>query len=132
MTSAFLQLVEMTASLGVTAVLEYMVFSWNPETLDRLRAAADCLVIMTQASGASERAARRDQEDPLLNEADVLAALALESVDDYLASPGRELARASMISSFDLPTLDVCTDDEYEPSLPAIVDWIKSHMTRDS
>ena len=126
----FLQLVERATELGVSAVLEYMVFTSNPETLGRLRATANCVVLLTTARDAADRADRRDGEDPLLGRDGVLTALGHASVRDYLADPGRDLARTSMIREFDLPTLEICTDEGYEPPIPAIVDWIVSQTAR--
>ena len=121
---SFLHLIETAAQLGVTAVLEYMVFTSNPETLDRLHAVANCLVVLTESRNSDGRASHRDRQDLLLRRPEVLAALGHESIGDYLSGSGRETARSPMIRDFDLPTLRVRTDDGYEPPMRAIVDWV--------
>jgi predicted kinase len=121
---AFLQLIEKAAALGISAVLEIIVFRDRPETLARLRAIADCLVVIATATDAPDRADRRDQADPLLNRRPVLDALGHPSVESYVAGAGRNAVRAGMTTDFDLPTLTVRTDDGCEPPLDQVVEWV--------
>lgn len=120
----FLQIVETAAGLGVSAVLEIIVFRNRAETLERLEAVADCVVVLATAADAPNRADRRDRADPLLNRRSVLDALGHDSIEDYLQGPQREIVRAGMQTGFDLPLLTVQTDDGYDPPLTDIVDWI--------
>jgi predicted kinase len=127
---ALVQIVETMARLGVSAVLEFLVLPDRREAFERLQAAADCLVIRTRCADAPARADRRDRADPLLTRRAVLDALGHASVDDYLRGPQRDVVRAGMQTEFDLPTLDVRTDDGYDPPLPEIVDWVIERTRR--
>jgi hypothetical protein len=106
------------------AVVELVVTPPRLDAWHRLQEAADWVVVLTECSGAAARADRRDRADPLLNRADVLAALGHESIDDYLVGGERDVIRATMQREFDVPVLRVDTDDGYNPEMPAIVDWI--------
>jgi predicted kinase len=121
---ALLEIVERTAAVGVSAVLEFVVFRDRREALRRLEAAARCLVVRTECRDAAARAEQRDRADPLLLRPPVLRALGHGSIDDYLRAPQREIVRAGMVTDFALPLLPVRTDDGYEPSLDEIVDWV--------
>ncbi len=121
---AFLQVVEKTAGLGVSAVLEFIVFRDRPESLARLEKVADCFVVFAVAGEAGSRADRRDLADPLLNRRSVLDALGHGSVESYTEGRGREIVRAGMRTDFNLPLLTVRTDDGYDPPLAQVVDWV--------
>jgi predicted kinase len=121
---ALLQIVERTAGLGVSAVLEFVVFCERREALRRLEAAGRCLVVRTECADAAARAGQRDRGDVLLQRPDVLRALGHDSIDDYLRAPQREIVRAGMVTEFDLPLLPVRTDDGYDPPLDEVVEWI--------
>jgi hypothetical protein len=121
---AFLQLVEKAADLGISAVLEFIVFRDRPESLERLTAVADCVVVLAFATDAPARADQRDLADPLLNRASVVAALGHPSVESYIAGPGREIVRSGMVTNFELPTLTVRTDDGYNPPLEHVMEWV--------
>ncbi|HUQ40306.1 MAG TPA: hypothetical protein VM030_09135 [Acidimicrobiales bacterium] len=121
---AFVEIVEAMARAGVSSVVEFVVTPAREPAFERLEAAARCLVILTTATDAAERAARRDRVDPLLTRPEVLAAIGHRSIDDYLDAPERELVRAQMRTEFDLPLLRVATDDGYAPCMPDIVDWV--------
>jgi predicted kinase len=121
---AFLELIEKAAALGISAVLEIIVFRDRPETLARLRALADCLVVVATAADAADRADRRDRADPLLNRRPVLDALGHPSVESYIAGAGRDSVLAGMTTDLDLPILTVRTDDGYDPPLDRIVEWV--------
>lgn len=127
---AFVAIVETTARLGVTAVLEFVVTPQRLDALRRLEAAANCLVILAVALDAADRADRRDRADPLLNRPEVLEALGHQSIADYLTVPERERVRATMQSEFDLPLLRVATDNGCDPPLGTIVDWIIDQTRR--
>jgi hypothetical protein len=131
---AFLQLVERAADLGISAVLEFIVFQDRPESLERLLAVADCAVVLATATHALARAVRRDSTDPLLNRESVLAALGHPSVESYLAGPERDIIRSQMITDFNLPSLTVCTDDGYDPPLDRVVEWVidRTHTQADA
>jgi hypothetical protein len=120
----FLQVVEHAAGLGVSAVLEFIVFHDRPEALARLEAVADCLVILTEASDGPGRANRRDLGDALLNRRSVLDALGFTSVEAYVGGPQKDVVRSAMRVDFDLPLLTVRTDDGFDPPLADIVDWV--------
>jgi len=120
----FLQVVERMAALGVSAVIEFVVFRERREALRRLEAAARCLVVRTECAGAPVRAERRDRDDVLLRRSEVVRALGHDSIDDYLRDPQREIVRAGMVTEIELPLLPVRTDDGYEPPLDAILDWV--------
>lgn len=121
---AFLQVVEKAASLGVSAVLEFIVFRDRPESLARLEKVADCLVVAATAAEAGSRADRRDLADPLLTRRSVLDALGHASIESYINGPGREIVRAGMQNDFELPLLTVRTDNGYDPPLDQVVDWV--------
>jgi hypothetical protein len=122
--TALVEVVETTARLGVSSVLEFVVTPERTEALRRLEAAANCLVIITVSAAASARADERDRADPLLNRAGVLGALGHRSIEGYMAAPQRELVRTTMHTDFRLPLLRVVTDDSYDPPLDEIVDWV--------
>jgi predicted kinase len=123
---AFLRVVEAMADLGISVVVELIVFRDRPETLARLRAVADCLVVRTLADGASARADRRDRADPLFQRPEVLDGLGFASVEEFVAATARqrEVVRGGMVTEFDLPVLTVRTDDGWEPPLPDVVAWV--------
>lgn len=66
----------------------------------------------------------RPPAHPLLNRGSVLAALGHPSVESYVAAPGREIARSGMVTSSELPTLTVRTDDGYDPPLELVMEWV--------
>jgi predicted kinase len=120
----FVRIVERMAGLGVSAVLEFVVFRERREALRRLQAAGRCLVVRTECTDAGARAEQRDRRDVLLRRPEVLRALGHGSIDDYLRGPQREIVRAGMVTDFDLPLLPVRTDDGYDPRLDDIVEWV--------
>jgi hypothetical protein len=90
----------------------------------RLEAASDCVVVLTVCDDARSRADQRDRADPLLNRPEVLAALGHPSIEAYVDAPERERIRDRLQTDFDLPRLQVTTNDGYDPPLPRIVDWV--------
>jgi hypothetical protein len=121
---AFLQIVEKAAGLGVSAVLDFIVFRDCPDSLARLEAVANCLVVLVVALDSLRRADQRDLADPLLRRSSVLSALGHASVESYIDGPGREVVRARTQTEFQLPVLTVQTDSAYDPPLAQIVDWV--------
>ena len=128
---AFLDIVQLATERGVSAVLEFIIFQDHPEQFQRLQAHADCLVVVTTCAEPERRVVARERADPLLARENVLAALGHGSIESYVkaGSSERERVRSQMMTDFDdfgVPTLDVRTDDGYEPSLDEIVDWVIS------
>ena len=73
----FIEIVEEVARRGVSGVLEFIPFRDRPHELRRLRALAECLVVLTICTDASRRAEDRERSDALLNRPPVLAALGM-------------------------------------------------------
>ena len=71
---ALLQIVETTAGLGVSCVVEYVVRRGRPQDWARITAAADCVVLMTTCRDATSRFPHRAMNDALLNRRAVLDA----------------------------------------------------------
>ena len=121
---AFVAVVEAASAAGITLVIEFVVTSERRPAMQRLSAAAECLVVHTVAADAAARAERRDRRDPFFNRPEVLAALGHTAVDGVLAGPERARIAAELQVDFDLPTLRVRTDDGYAPPLDDIVGWV--------
>ena len=128
--TTFVQIVEAIAGLGVSAVLEYIATPDRAEATERLLAAGSCLMVVTTCESAAARAERRDRADALVNREDVLAALGHRSIDDYVSDPQRAAVRAAMLT-LDLPSLQVRTDDGYDPPLAEIIDWVVEQTRSD-
>jgi predicted kinase len=122
----FLRIVETTASLGVSCIVEHVVRQHRPAAVERLLSAADCLVVITECRDPLERFARRHRGDPLLNRQPVLDALGYANIDDHTSAAVERMRSiaAAMRVDFGVPTLRVRTDDGYEPGLDAIVDFV--------
>lgn len=54
-------------------------------------------------------------------------------MESYIAGPGRDSVRSRMVTSFDLPTLTVNTDDGYDPPLVDVAKWVieRTHSQAD-
>ncbi len=128
----FVQIVEKLAVLGVSVVVEFVVLPDRLEAFERIVAVADCVVIRTTCTNAAARADRRDRADPFLNRREVLDALGHESIDDYVAAPQRRIVRDGIKTDFELPVLDVRTDEGYDAALPEMVDWIIDQRVRNT
>lgn len=128
----FLDIVELVARRGVSAVLEFIVFKNRPEELERLLAVADCVVVVTECADASVRAEARERTDWLMNQPAVLEALGYDAIDDHLGAGAdqREAIRAAMVTEFDLPSVRVSTEDGYDPSLDHLVGWVIDTTSR--
>lgn len=121
---AFVQIVETMARTGTSAVVELVVSGGRDSALRRLTEAANCLVVLLEATDARTRAEKRDHADPLLNRPGVVEALGFATIDDFINQPQGDHVRATMRTEFDLPTLRVRSDDGFEPALPSIVEWV--------
>jgi predicted kinase len=123
---AFLRIVEATASLGVSCVVEYVVRQNRAADIQRLSSVADCVVVVVECRDHLERLAGRNRADRLLNRQPVLDALGYttnhEHTSDAVARM-RSVGKAMRVD-FGLPTLRVNTDDGYEPGLDGIVDFV--------
>ncbi len=123
---AFLRIVESTAGLGVSCIVEYVVRRGRPDDLERLTAVADCRVLHTRCRDATERVARRNTSDRLLNRKPVLDALGYATIDEHTSDAVARMRSVTdeMRTDFDLPVLPVDTDEGYEPGLDVIIDFI--------
>jgi predicted kinase len=123
---AFLRILEATTALGVSCIVEYVVRKERPADLERIAAAGDCVVVLTDCHDPLARVARRDRADLLVNRAPVLGALGYATAEDQAAAAlarMRSLA-GRMRTEFDLPALAVRTDDGYDPGLDAILAFV--------
>lgn len=114
---AMLRIVETSAGLGVSCLVEYVVRSERPRDLARIEAAATCVVIQTWCADALARCVDRDRADRLLNRQPVLDILGYETMLDRTTSAMARMRSvgSEMRTDFDLPTLRVNTDDGYTP-----------------
>lgn len=122
----FLQVLESTASLGVSAIAECVFARDDPTAFDRVSAVADCSVIVTHSAHASERFQTRQMSDRLIGGGPVLEALGFASIKDHTADAVDRMRTltAGMRTEFDAPTLTVTTDEGYDPPLEDIVAFI--------
>lgn len=122
----FLRMLEITASLGVSCVVEYVLGQDRPVDLQRLTAAGECVVIRTECHGALERFAGRHTGDRLINRQPVLDTLGYGTVADHTADALTRMrsVAAQMRTDFDLPVLTVRTDDGYDPELEVILAFV--------
>jgi predicted kinase len=123
---ALLCLVETAAGRGVSCVVEYVVRQHRGNDLERLRAVADCIVLVTECRDARSRFVRRSLADRLLNRRAVLDALGYATIEDHTDDALARMARvrSEMRTQFDLATLHVRTDDGFEPSLDQIIEFV--------
>ncbi|WP_436795386.1 AAA family ATPase [Actinospongicola halichondriae] len=123
---AFLTLVEQMATLGVSAVVEYVFRASRPQDLDRLIEVADCVVVRTTCGDAAGRRVARDLADRLLARRPVLDALGHDTIESQVEASTARMAAVTeqMRVDFDLPVLDVDTDGGYEPSMDEIVAFV--------
>jgi predicted kinase len=123
---AFLRIVETTAGLGVSCIVEYLVRQGRPDDLRRIATAADCRVVHTWCRDAQERFVRRNDTDRLLNRQPVLDVLGYATIGEHTSDASRRMRSVAgeMRTDFDLPILRVNTDDGYEPGLDGIIDFV--------
>ena len=120
-------ILERTASLGVSCVVEYVVRQERRDELERITAAGDCVVIVTECDRALERFADRHRGDRLINRRPVLDTLGYTTVEDHTADAVTRMqsVTSQMRTAFDLPVLTVRTDDDgYHPELDEILDFV--------
>jgi predicted kinase len=122
---AFLSIVETTLAAGVSCVVEYVVRTDRPGDLDRLAAAGEVVVIVTDAIGTDARLRRRNATDRLVANRAVLDALGLSSVDEHTDAMIERMRTVEheMRTAFSMPTLRVDTSDGYRPGLDTVVDF---------
>ena len=130
---AFIRIVETTAGLGVSCVVEYVVRRHRPQDLDRITAVADCVVLVTSCHDPLDRFAARANAELVLNQPALLDALGYATVDQH-THDARERMQAvtrEMRTEFDLPVLEVRTDDGFDPDLERIIDFATETRTTD-
>lgn len=130
-TETFLRLVEAAASHGVSCVAEYVVRSAPSGPLDRLRAVADCRVVLTVCDGAVDRFAARNRADRFLANRAVLTALGMADAEAHTAAavPRMQAVEAALRTTFPVPTLRVETTDGYRPDLERIIEFATAAAT---
>lgn len=130
---AFLGAVEDLLLRGVSCVVEYVVRSHRPADLDRLTAAGDCVVVMTECRAAMSRVADRNRSDHLVANDAVLRALGYRSVEEHTAAVivRMQQVEQEMMRKFPVPVLHVDTDDGYEPGLDAVVTFATAPAHRE-
>ena len=127
-----LRMIETTAGLGVSCIVEYVIRQGRPNDWARITAAADCVVLMTTCRDAMSRFTHREMNDRLLNRQPVLDALGQASIEDHTteAVSRMESVVDDMRTDFDVPMLQVATDQEYQPGLDQIIDFVvNDHRT---
>jgi predicted kinase len=128
-----LRMIETTADLGVSCIVEYVIRTGRPQDWARITAAADCVVLMTTCQDAMSRFTHRAINDPLLNRRPVLEALGHAGIGDHTTEAVLRMESVidEMRTDFDVPMLKVATDQDYRPGLDQIIDFIVSdHRTR--
>ena len=97
----------------MSCVVEYVIRRERAEDLDRISAPADCVVLFTSSSAAQERVANRNLQDRLLNRRAVLDALGHLTIEDHTSDAAlrMEQVRLDMKTEFDLPTMQINTDN---------------------
>ncbi len=123
---AFLTMLETTASLGVSCIAEYVLTTDRTADLERVTAAGNCVVIITRCERSVERFENRHRGDRLINREPVLDALGYATIEDHTTHALERVHALTegMRTDFDVPTLTVRTDDGYDPTIEAVVDFV--------
>jgi predicted kinase len=123
---AFLRIVESIVGLGVSCIVEYVLRQGRPDDLRRITDVADCRVLHTRCRDATERVARRNTSDRLLNRRPVLDALGYATIDQHTSDALARMRSVTdeMRTDFEIPVLHVATDAGYEPGLDVIIDFV--------
>lgn len=121
-----LRMVETTAALGVSCIVEYVIRQERPSDFERIAAVADCVVLVTTCLDAMSRFAHRTQRDRLLSRQPVLDALGYETIEEHATDAASRMKSVigEMQTEFDVPTMHVNTDRGYEPGLDRIIDFV--------
>ena len=122
---AFLRILESTAALGVSGIVEYVVRRGRPADLRRIVAAGACVVVRTECHDPLARVADRERDDRLLARRPVLDALGHATAEDRTSAALARMRSVAgeMQTEFAVPLLTVRTDDGYTPNLDAILDF---------
>lgn len=119
----FLQTVADLLARGVSCVVEYVVRSHRPDDLDRIMAAGECMVIMTECDAAMSRVTDRNGTDRFVANPAFLDALGFASVQDHTDAVVVRMAQVEheMRRDFPVPVLHVDTTGAYQPDLETMV-----------
>lgn len=122
----FLATVEGLLTNGVSCVIEYVMRHGRPEDFDRIAAASDCVVVMTNCEAPMERVRTRNMTDPLIANEAVLSALGFASVDDHTEAvvARMQAVQQEMRVTFPVPVLQVDTTSSYVPALTEVLAFI--------
>jgi hypothetical protein len=126
-------MVDTTAGLGVSCIVEYVIRDGRPDDWARITAAADCVVLMTTCRDAMSRLIDREMNDALLNRRPALEARGHISIEDHTnrAVSRMESVVDDMRTDFDVPMSKVATGRECQPGLDQIIDFVVTdHRSR--
>jgi len=123
---AFLHIVESMIGLGVSCVVEYVLRERRPDDLQRITNVATCRVVHTWCRDAADRLARRNNGDRLLNRRPVLEALGYSTIEQHTSGAVARMRSVTdeMKTDFQLPVLEVDTNEGYEPGLDVIIEFV--------
>lgn len=118
----FLQTVEGLLAHEVSCVIEYVLRSHRPGDLDRILAAGECVIVVTECTDPTARLVQRNQSDRLIANPAVLRAVGAPTVEAHTAAMLERMRQVEreMLREFPVPVLHVDTTDGYDPGLDAI------------
>lgn len=124
----FLQTVEGLLAHGVSCVVEYVVRAHRPDDLDRILAAGECRVIVTECADAPARVEQRNRSDRFAANPALLGALGMTSVDEHTRAVVQRIAlvEREMLRQFPVPTLHVNTAAGHQPGMDELVSFATS------